>query len=157
MQSVAATEATGNRVKIAGAALLLCAAAMLVWRGWHSIQPSAAINNGSLTRNRPLSTKSGGGAPPGLPAFSKEERAAFEKARNESKGDPAAMRQAMEKLLTPEQKQRMKERRAEMDAKMKRAMSPEDYASLQHKIQTGGLPAPPGGGTGAPPPGGPPL
>lgn len=165
MHNVQTASTRANRYKVAGALLLILAAAGGTWRGWSSSRPSAAINNGSsygspmgprnpaTTGSASLSSAASAGSPAGFPELTAQQRAAMEKAREESKGDPRAMREAMDRVLTPDQREKFRQtmaaRMAEMDARMKKAMSPADYEAFQRKRQSGALPGP-----GGPPPGG---
>ena len=106
-----------------------------------------------------------GGGPPGPQqmmadlGLTAEQQKQIDEIRKTSGNNFQAMREATDKVLTADQRQKMQEQmrkrmeegRSRMDARLKRTLSDEDFAAFKRRMEQMG--PPPGGGPPPPPPG----
>jgi hypothetical protein len=148
-------------MKVLAALALFAGAVTLAWGGWQKTQPTAAINNGNTGEgwggaNRNEMQREVAKEVGITPAQQEELRKVRES------GDWRATREASERILTQEQRDRMRDvmmaRMAERDKKMQAMLSEADYKALRERRGRGGRggfggrPGGPGGDQGPPRP-----
>lgn len=166
-------QSNGKFLKVVAAIAMLTGAGYLAIGGYQKVQPNSAINNGN-TGDGPMN----GGGPEGRPNWEQMQRenakalgltaqqeAELQKAREVARetGDWSAIREASNRILTPDQQRKEEElrekrqaerqaRQAEREKKMKAMLSESDQKALQERFQRrgGGPGGRRGGGPGGP-------
>lgn len=174
---------SSSNTRVIGAIIAIVCACCFGWYKWSALHPKGIDNQagrkgpgGPGPGAKPGQGQSGkpGGGPPPMMAdlnLTAEQTKQLEEIRKTSGNDFKKMREHTDKVLTPEQRTKMREqgekrraemdaRRAEMDASLKRALSEQDFAAFKKRMEQMRPPGPPPGGGppggGAPPDGGPP-
>ncbi len=164
----------GNgRIRTVAALVVVVLSLGFAYHRWSALHPKGITNAGprmGSSRGGPGGPPADGPAPgsrpgPGGPdpmmadlGLTEEQRTQLEAARKAGGNDFRKMREALDKVLTAEQRdkmrQNMEKRRAEMDARLKRTLGEKDFADFKKRMEEmrqGGMGPP--GGPPPPPPG----